>query len=337
MPVPAVRSPLGLMTYPPRAGSVRAARRFAEEQLVGAGLAHLADDAGLLVSELAANAVLHARTDFDVVLYASPNGARLEVRDRSELPPVFTAPSATAMSGRGLALVRTLAARWGHQSSPAGGKQVWFEMDEAIDLVEVDVSVEDLLALWAEPDDLATTTTSPGPSASGASAAAPAPGERAAPGAGAVEVAVADLPARELLAAKEHMDDLLRELQLVLLDGGDGRPGASSSDAGRSAPSVHVLAVAADLDAAARAFEVVRRQVREQVTRAAAQGLELVSVHLQLPAGAGAAAVAYRAAVQAAEDLLSDGVLLTAADDLGRHAAVRRSYLEAVISASPAG
>lgn len=307
------RSPLAETTYPPLVGSARSARHFAWSHLLRAEREAVADDAGLLVSELAANAVLHARTDFDVVLQATTGGVRVEVRDRSELLPVFTAPSATAMSGRGLALVQSLAARWGCDVLPTGGKVVWFELDEEPRLAEADLSVEDLLAMWAGTDDV----TAPG--ASPEVAGRPA------------EVVVADLPARELLAAKEHMDDVLRELQLVLLASRDGHP-----EPGAPGPDARVVAVARDLDAAARAFEAVRRQVREQVARAVAQGQERLTVRLQLPAtGAGRAAVAYRTAVRAAEQLARSGALLTAAGDLRRHAAVRRAYLDEVIAAAP--
>ena len=312
-----VRAPLALMTYPPDSGAVRAARRFVEDQLVGAGLEHLADDAGLLTSELAANAVLHARTEFDVVMYQVGAGARVEVRDRSSVLPVFTAPSATAMSGRGLILVQTLAAAWGSETSPVGGKYVWFEMAETAVVVDVDLSVEELLAAWADVDDDGTAPGIPSPRLPVPVAAG-----------GSHEVVVPDLPARQLLAAKEHMDDLLRELQLVLLD---------TSDRGESlAPSpqrtADVVALARRLDAAARAFDAVRRQVREQVSRAVAAGLDQVTLRLQAPPGAGAAAVAYRSAVEAAELLAADGGLLTMADGLGRDGVVRRAYLEEFIA-----
>lgn len=308
-----VSADLGLTTLGPRAGAARSARRFVEDQLTGAGLEHLADDAGLLTTELAANAVLHARTDFDVVVHRVASGARVEVRDRSSVLPVFTAPSATAMSGRGLLLVQTLAAAWGSEVLPVGGKSVWFELAEAAVVADLDLSVDDLLAAWADEE--------PAPQV-------PAPRLPPSEGSSGSHVVVADVPARELLAAKEHLDDLLRELQLVLLDTGDGADDHSPS----TQRTAEVVALARRLDAAARAFDVVRRQVREQVSRAVAAGLDLVTLRLEASPGDGAAAVAYRSAVEAAELLALEGGLLTTTDGLGRHGAVRRDYLDDFIA-----
>ncbi|WP_299036075.1 ATP-binding protein [uncultured Pseudokineococcus sp.] len=308
-----VSADLGRMTLGPRAGAARSARRFVEDQLVGAGLEHLADDAGLLTTELAANAVLHARTDFDVVVHRVASGARVEVRDRSSVLPVFTAPSATAMSGRGLLLVQTLAAAWGSEVLPVGGKSVWFELAETAVVADLDLSVDDLLAAWADEE--------PAPQV-------PVPRLPPSEAASGRHVVVADVPAQELLAAKEHLDDLLRELQLVLLDTGDGGEDHSPS----TQRTAEVVALARRLDAAARAFDVVRRQVREQVSRAVAAGLAQVTLRLEASPGDGAAAVAYRSAVEAAEVLALEGALLTTTDDLGRHGAVRRDYLDDFIA-----
>ena len=310
----AAGAPLGLVTHSPQAGAVRSARRFVEEHLVGAGLGHLADDAGLLTSELASNVVLHARTDFDVVVHRVAGGAGVEVRDRSSVLPVFTAPSATAMSGRGLILVQTLAAAWGSEVLPVGGKSVWFELAEAAVVADLDLSVEELLAAWAD-EGPAPEVLGPGPARSQAAT-------------GGHEVVVADVPARELLAAKEHMDDLLRELQLVLLDTGDGGEDRVPSPQ----RTVEVVALARRLDASARAFDGVRRQVREQVSRAVAAGLERVTLRLEASPGVVADAVAYRSAVEAAELLALEGGLLTRTDGLGRHGAVRRAYLDELIA-----
>ncbi len=294
---------------------MRGARGLVEEALPAVGLGHLADDAGLMVSELAGNAVLHARTSFEVAVHPVEAGARVEVSDGSAVLPISTAPSATATMGRGLLLVRRLSSGWGARET-GDGKVVWFEVDgRAVD--DADLSVEDLLAAWDDE----------GP-------AAGAPGGAAAADRGAVDeedvVVVPDVPARELLEAKEHMDDLLRELQLVLLDVG-GRDGTR-------APSVQrtddVVRVAAGLDAAARAFDGVRRQVREQVSRSVVAGEERVSLHLRVGPGV-ADAVAYGAAVRAAEVLAAAGGLLTTAG-LERHAVVRRRYLDQVVRAAGA-
>ena len=133
--------------YQPDAGAVRAARRFVEQRLHDLGLARLAEDAGLLTSELAANAVLHARSPFDVVVLQVPSGARVEVHDRSLAVPVVTAARASATSGRGLVLVESVAARWGCDLDPGRGKRVWCEL--TTEERGEGPSEEDLLALWA--------------------------------------------------------------------------------------------------------------------------------------------------------------------------------------------
>ena len=292
------------LTYPPQVLSVRLARRSVEAALAGTPVEHLADDAGLLVSELAANAVLHARTDFDVVVDVGEGRVRVHVRDRSDDVPVLAVPSATGMSGRGLALVSTLASAWGTEAAPEGGKSVWFELTGSAAVVDVELTVEELLAAWADAaDDLP-----------------PPPAARS-------EVLVPDLPARDLLSAKEHMDDLLRELQLLLL--GVAGPHEVVEGAGRT---VGEVAVAERLDRAARAFDAVRRQVREQVGRAVAGGEDRVALRLQVLPGTAARAAEYRAAVEAAEGLALRGELLTGGDVRGRHALVRGAYLDAVIA-----
>ena len=87
------------------------------------------DDAGaLLTSELVTNAVAHAAGVLAVKLDLSllDGVVRVAVEDANPAPPLRGAPSADAVSGRGLLLVDELAARWG--STPTDrGKVVWFE------------------------------------------------------------------------------------------------------------------------------------------------------------------------------------------------------------------
>lgn len=84
------------------------------------------DDAALMTTELATNAVEHARTPFTLSADVSKPTLRVTVRDSSPLPPVARAPSAIAVDGRGLAFVTALADRWGCDPG-VDGKTVWFE------------------------------------------------------------------------------------------------------------------------------------------------------------------------------------------------------------------
>jgi anti-sigma regulatory factor (Ser/Thr protein kinase) len=81
----------------------------------------LIDDAALVSSELAANAVLHATSAFSVALRVDGPLLRLEVRDCRVQESTLT-----ARRERGLGVVSSLALRWGVDDAP-GGKIVWAE------------------------------------------------------------------------------------------------------------------------------------------------------------------------------------------------------------------
>jgi hypothetical protein len=108
-----------------------AARHFAVGTLRRWAAADLADDAALVVTELAANAVVHARSGFTVALSAHGDTLRISVRDASPLPsppgdgsgqPLRPAPL------HGLGAVDALAARWGVKSLGEAGKTVWADL-----------------------------------------------------------------------------------------------------------------------------------------------------------------------------------------------------------------
>jgi len=46
-----------------------------------------------------------------------------------QLPAVGASPELTAEGGRRILLVSALADRWGVETTPAGGKAVWFQLD----------------------------------------------------------------------------------------------------------------------------------------------------------------------------------------------------------------
>ena len=112
----------------PEPAKLRAARRFVDETLTDWGLESLCEDARLITSELAANAVLHARTDFRVTLQSAGLGhLRIEVWDGKVRMSSPAAPPQGATSGRGLVLVDTLATAWGTEVV-RDGKVVWVEL-----------------------------------------------------------------------------------------------------------------------------------------------------------------------------------------------------------------
>jgi phosphoserine phosphatase RsbU/P len=107
--------------------SVRSARRFIAESVELLGLQRL-PDVQLMVSELATNAVLHAESQFDVVLEkVDRNTLRVEVRDFGHGVPAVISDGTESAGGRGLKIVDLLSQTWGVENRPAGqGKSTWF-------------------------------------------------------------------------------------------------------------------------------------------------------------------------------------------------------------------
>lgn len=113
--------------YDPDPRSPARARRMVRDTLTDRHLSHLAEDAIIVVSELAANAVRHARSGLAVTLANTPVGVRISVTDSSGQLPALHRAAPNAEAGRGLQLVDRLANRWGVTLRPAG-KTVWAEL-----------------------------------------------------------------------------------------------------------------------------------------------------------------------------------------------------------------
>jgi hypothetical protein len=105
-----------------------AARHFAVDAVRRLGAADLADDTALVVTELAANAMVHAGTGFTVDLAVGPDVLRISVRDASPLPPGAAAAGLPAVPLHGLGAVAALARRWGVEPVGHSGKSVWVEL-----------------------------------------------------------------------------------------------------------------------------------------------------------------------------------------------------------------
>ena len=104
---------------------VGVARQFVDQTVTDWGLDAIRYEARLITSELSANAVLHARTGFQVSLQSDGLGyLRIAVRDGNAGMPPRAAPQRDATSGRGLAVVGALATSWGTQFY-SDGKAVW--------------------------------------------------------------------------------------------------------------------------------------------------------------------------------------------------------------------
>lgn len=120
-----------VVALPGEASSVGVARAFVRDTLEAWGLSRLADTVLLLTSELATNAVVHARTSYDVLVERTGDALRVSVLDDSPQQAVRRAQDLAASNGRGVALVHSLAPRWGSAPPPpllGRTKGIWFEL-----------------------------------------------------------------------------------------------------------------------------------------------------------------------------------------------------------------
>ncbi|MCW2620404.1 MAG: serine phosphatase RsbU, regulator of sigma subunit [Frankiales bacterium] len=108
-----------------------AARAMVRTALANWQLECLTDTLVLLTSELATNVVLHAGTGYDVTLERRHDVVRLTVLDDSPIGPSRRRTTLRAATGRGLALLDTLARDWG-RSDPSQlngrAKGIWCEV-----------------------------------------------------------------------------------------------------------------------------------------------------------------------------------------------------------------
>ncbi|MEV4539142.1 ATP-binding protein [Asanoa sp. NPDC049518] len=105
------------------------ARRAVREALDRWKLAHLADDAVLVTTELMQNVVRHTRDGGELVVRRCGDALRIEVADTSAAQPTVRAPDPARVGGRGLSIVAAVARAWGTLARSGGtGKVVWAEL-----------------------------------------------------------------------------------------------------------------------------------------------------------------------------------------------------------------
>src|SRR4051794_8786562 len=156
-------------TFGPDPIAVREARTFVADRLTYLGRDDLLDTAGLAVSELATNVILHVRSGFTVRVVALPDKAlRVSVVDGSSVVPVVQRSNLGSSLGRGLRLVAQLTDAWGvdrigNDEADGPGKAVWFELGaersspvEATPATDYDPTVTDLLSGPAVPTEALT-------------------------------------------------------------------------------------------------------------------------------------------------------------------------------------
>ena len=266
--------------------SVRAARRFVADGLSAWGQHGLLDDATLGVSELAGNAALHSSSDFmHIEMVLLRDAVRLSVEDDGAVPIQAVTPRPSfpdlddptelrledeATTGRGLGIVSILASDWGVERTPVG-KRVWFEITD--DAPEHGVRLPKV-----EHDELPPSSASTLPD-------------------GWANIRLAGCPVRLSLRQDEHLDELIRELQLAGAD--------------RANPESQALA--RELQDLLSGPAHARHMGRRTAQRADAEGLEFVDIEMAMPREFSAEVEKLAAAVKTADVLCEEMRLLTLA------------------------
>ena len=107
---------------------VALARADLRKALASWGLPAMEETALLVLSELATNAVRHARVpgrQIETRFLHRGDSVRIEVHDAADQHPRLRTPATEAMHGRGLVLVEALADQWGVTPRAVVGKAVW--------------------------------------------------------------------------------------------------------------------------------------------------------------------------------------------------------------------
>ncbi|MFA1545266.1 ATP-binding protein [Actinomadura chokoriensis] len=116
------------LMLPAERESVPRARRFSRSVTAKSGIAHLRDDAEVLISELVTNAVRHATgSALRVRLLRAGTRLRIEVHDQGTGVPRPRQVDLMEQTGRGWFLVAVMADRHGTEHTPSG-KSVWCEV-----------------------------------------------------------------------------------------------------------------------------------------------------------------------------------------------------------------
>lgn len=271
--------------------SVPSARRFTATALSDQP-DDVIEDAELLVAELVTNAILHGEAPVTLRISHVDDGLRLEVQDSGRGVPIPGRPSADTMTGRGLSLVAALSQSWGVEPAPDGGKVVWAELPESAqeraDLDTTDVNIDELLKSW----------------------------EDFAGGEPRYTVRLGSVPTDLLIAAKAHIDNVVRELTLVKAD--------------EAVTGVELAApMAALVETVTTGFAEARNEIKRQALAASARGDSETELVLSLPVSAAEAGERYLAALDEADQYARAARLLTMAAPRS-HRVFRHWYVQSL-------
>jgi anti-sigma regulatory factor (Ser/Thr protein kinase) len=108
---------------------VGTARRFVRDVLEDNAVdTDVVETVELLTSEVITNALVHARSAPKLAVRVRNEAVRVEVADVSPVVPIRRDIDENALSGRGIAIVDSLASGWGVTGLSPHGKTVWFEV-----------------------------------------------------------------------------------------------------------------------------------------------------------------------------------------------------------------
>jgi anti-sigma regulatory factor (Ser/Thr protein kinase) len=273
--------------------SVPAARRFVSDALWNWRLPELVEDASLCVSELTSNAALHSGSAFfDVVMHEQPDAVRISVDDQGVVPAAAVVErdgldglddleglddlDGLSSTGRGLLIVAAIASDWGVEET-AAGKRVWAQIPRPD----------------AEPERRSAEARHHPPTAPAMPSVPSVPPTLPA---GWHVVRLAGCPVELSLRQDRHLDELVRELQIV---------GARGAEPSRELAEV--------IDGLLQEQAHARHMGRQIALDAAAAGLTEVDVDMPVPAEAADEVQRLHEAVMRADVLCEQEQLLTLA------------------------
>ena len=282
----------GEIDLPGEPVAVPTARRFLTAELSEVPVETL-EDAKLVVTELVTNALLHGQPPLTLRVAQKGEQLRVEVQDASRVMPVIPRPNHDAMTGRGLGLVAALSSTWGVEPT-AHGKVIWAELDrsdaDAPHHLEPEIDVDAVLASWK--DDEAGSEP-------------------------LYTIRLGAVPTSLLLAAKSHIDNVVREFELVKTD--QERAGLPTNDV-----------PARLIDVVTRGFASARADIKRQAVEAAARGDAETNLVLRQPASAAVAGEEYLAALDEADRYARAAKLLTL-EAPPVHQLFRRWYVQSLV------
>ena len=242
--------------------------------------------AQLVASELTTNALLHGGGTATVVLTELPGGVRIEVHDGNRHAPMRVLESPESMTGRGMALIGLLAADWGVEHA-GDGKVVWAEVVAGAPSARAARSPR---AEWRDVEG----------------------------GEPLVDIVIGDVPTDLLVAAKRHVDNVLREFALAA---GGQRSGTTRPI---PVPLAHLV------ERVVEGFADARLAIKRLATEAALAGAERTTLRLSLPLSVADAAIDYVDALDEVDNYSRANRLLTL-ETPPQHRVFRRWYVGEIV------